>query len=614
MDDRDLQLKVLRATAKGRHFLHKVSKAPEVGEASGTAVGAAAAAGSSSGSSSSWAGGDGPDVQAYDSAALGYFDDDDDDDDDAAVEEELRLTNTWEDERGLGEVPIEKRMNPVTAPSVVARGDGVSKFSCFACGEDRGYNVQLPLNVYTTAYRTTNGKVAIECLVQMSDMLVKGQFAAVYERTTCCKKLGCLFGQDLLSADDYCTWVKTCWAKKQQRPQLERGTDRKHQSRIFSDNIILLRVLAMQQPPVLSEEQLRALFEYLVLNSQFIQEREKRYIATAMAALENPHLFPFQFADRQSVVEKMAQIPRNYASRVIFPLVVDTQIAKPKKWVSVGNKKLETAFPKAPDALFVILFLENAKINQFQEVNGRIVHRVPEGAPHAALFTPEGYEDALTKAVNAKPEVPLKFASSADDLYQATSYGNTRAQREMQKMLAALAWGGQRSSTTTGKGVAAAFTCGSRQANSGVHPEERIRGVLKALGYTEEEEDKFADMMVDRWPTGNTVGKEKLNAESNLSKACETIRKVEIVKPHVATTSNPTRERVDARGKDHALGRSLTPVLQIERRKREEKRQEREEKAQMERKRVAMQREAEEQRRQARIRNQRQESGIDHAQ
>ena len=73
------------------------------------------------------------------------------DNDDAAVEEELRLTNTWEDERGLGEVPIEKRMNPVTAPSVVARGDGVSKFSCFACGEDRGYNVQLPLNVDRSA-------------------------------------------------------------------------------------------------------------------------------------------------------------------------------------------------------------------------------------------------------------------------------------------------------------------------------------------------------------------------------------------------------------------------------------------------------------------------------
>ncbi len=531
-DDRQLQLAVLRSTITGRHFLRQPHKTSE--------------------SRNRWAGGSGGPAAAAD-AASGYpgIDADNEDLDFAVFDtdaqqdattfenaaassaQEVQLTNTWEDERDLKE-DMDKRVHKVVAPPVVARGQGARSFKCFACGCNAGFCVQLPLNIFSTAYRTANGRVATKCLIELSNKLMRGEFAEVYERTTCCKALPCLLGQDLMSADDYCTWAKTV-----QRPQLERGTDRKHQSRIFSENLVLLRVLATRKPSVVSTKQLRALFEFLVLNSQFIQEREKRFIATAMAAVENSHLFLYEFGDPQSVVEKMAQIPRNYASRVIFPHLLNFDL-NDKKWISTGNKLLETACPKAADALFVILCLDNAKSNENQEVNGRMVHRVPHDAKYASLFAPKGFERALKKAVKASPKYDLRFASSGRDLRETASYGNTRTQREYQRMLAAFN-SKHRSDTTTGKGAAGAFTCGSLQADSGVHPKARYLGVLKALGHSDAEAEKLVTLFLNFNPSGNLVGFEKLSKDSHLAKACSTVRPVELYKKREPSVFNGTR-------------------------------------------------------------------------
>ena len=537
MEARKLQLDVLRATLTGRHFLRKPPKPEKRGRAgpSGGSGGSAAAADDAAYPGID-ADNDDLDFGVFDShvqkgAALGGDD---------HGEDMLQLTNTWEDERDLKE-DMDKRIDSVTAPPVVARADGALDFRCHACGQSGGFSVQLPLNIFSTAYRTANSKVAINCLVELSNMLIRGEYAEVYQRTTCCKKLQCLLGQDLISADDYCTW-----AQKVKRPQLERGTDRKHQSRIFCENLVLLRVLATSTPRVMTNKQLRALFEFLVLNSQFIQEREKRFIATAMAAVGHTEVFPYKFGDPQSVVERMAQIPRNYASRVIFPHVLVSGLNS-KKWVSKGNKLLETAFPKAADALFVILCLENAKANEHEVVDGRMVHRVPHDAKYASLFTPEGFHKALWLACGGeKPhKYTLRFASSGRDLRETTSYGNTRTQREYHRMLTALT-SKQRSDTTTGKGAPAAFTCGSLQADSGVHPKARYLGVLKALGYSDEEAEETVALFLDEHPSGNTVGFEKLNKDSPLAKACATVRPVELVKKRVPAVYNSSRARLNA--------------------------------------------------------------------
>lgn len=583
-NDRDLQCSVLLATTKGRPW---AKKPPQV-----RAEAAQALVDCSSTADYRPYGDDLHDADAY--AAF----DASDEQQTAALAGEgnpLNLANTFEDERGLGEVPDDKRIGLVKAPCVVARNDGPNKYRCHCCGEQGGYDVQLPLNVFTTAFRVSGGVAAVKALVEMSDRLVEGDFEAVYAKTTCCKKISCLIGQDLISADDWCAWVKVV-----KRPQLVRGTDRKDQSRTFCENLVLLRTMAMQDPPVLSVAQLRALFEFLVLNSQFIQEREKRFIATAMAVVENPQFFPYKFADPQSIVERMAQLPRNYSSTVIFPHVIDTTLG-PKKWVSKGNRLLETAFFKSTDALFAILCDDMAASNQYQEVEGRIAHRIPEGAPYAHLFTADGFRDAITLSVEASPKYTLYFATTGRDLLQTASFASTRARRDMQRMLAALA-STQRRSTTVGKGAKAAPTCGSRQSDSGVHTVERYTSIFRAMGLSEAEATKRVAIFIDEHPSGNQVGFEKLRKGSPFSKACATIRPPEVVRPLVTEQRNSTRASLGASAAEPSgiqkLARRFGGMLSASSKK---KRQEREEQAERQRKRVALEREEEETRRQERI-------------
>lgn len=238
----------------------------------------------------------------------------------------------------------------------------------------------------------------------------------------------------------------------------------------------------------------------------------------------------------------MAQIPRNYASRVIFPHLLDFEL-NDKKWISTGNKLLETAFPKAADALFVILCLDNAASNENQEVNGRMVHRVPHGAKYASLFTPAGFESALKSAVAAKPKYDLRFVSSGHDLRDTAAYGNTRTQREYQRMLSF----SKSRETTTGNGAAGSFTCGTLQSDSGVHPKARYVGVLKALGNSDAEAEKLVTLFIDQHPSGNLVGFEKLVKNGKLAKACATVRTVEQFNSPVPTVVNGTRAALNSK-------------------------------------------------------------------
>ena len=538
---------------------------------------------------------------------LGAEDDaDDDDDDDDAVQ----YKNTFEDERGLGELPIEKRINMVTAPPVIARSEGPSRFCCHRCGEGRGFDVQMPLNVFSVAWRCKGGggRCAIACLKDMAHRLVAGDFATVFARTACCKKLDCLLAQDLVSADDYCSWMEV----GNRRPQLERGTLRKDQGLVFSENVILLRILAVQDPPVFSEAELRALFEFVVLNSQFIQEREKRFIATAMAVVENPHLFPFKFAVGQSVVDTMAQIPRNYASAVIFPHIMHREPKSSKRtpakqafrWRSKGNKILETACPKAADALFAIMCDQNAANNGYRKVDGRIEHTVPKGAPYAHLFTPNGFYDALWMACGGEEpkKHPLRFASEERDYRHTSSYTGSKTMREMSSILNLLS-GTKRGTVTWGTGAASAPTCGSLQSNSGVHTRDRYVGALMGMGYTQEQAEEKVNIFIDCYPSGNTVGFEKLQGKNSAySKACEVIRPVKEVVVVAPEPRNATRQdkgrpgatpgdnfvAVERRGQDAYLNAK-------------QKRKEREEAAQEARKLIAAQREEAEELRQKRI-------------
>jgi len=360
-----------------------------------------------------------------------------------------------------------------------------------------------------------------------------------------------MLAQNILKYECYEAWARSLTA----RTQLERGTDRKDQGLSFSENLIFLRTLAVMSPCPLTDEELFALFEWLVLHAQWIQEREKRFIATAMAVAQNPHLFGYTFANKQRFVDRMGSFVRKYALNVIFPHIMDTtspQGIKWHRWKSTANCLLETGMPKAPDVVFALLCEDNWEAwGEPKDANGRYEHRVPRGNPESAkLFTREGFEEALTRCthintgkVNPKTreevlvavQYKLSFASEAE---AGSSKRNDAA--KLQKKIS----GSHRKLYTVGHAVAAAPTCGSAQANSGVHPRYRNEGIWKALDYNSQEAKARTDLYMQDHENGNSVGHEKQSSgDKSKSKACTVIRPITAYVPPPVKEYNPARTK-----------------------------------------------------------------------
>lgn len=428
----------------------------------------------------------------------------------------------------------------VQAPAVVARGSPPSGFTCACCGKGAGYTLQMPWNAFATAYRVHGGAHAVACVVAMGSMLAQGATRAALKRLAVCKHVNCLMAMDMLDAAEHGAWI----ASEKQRPQAERGTARKNQSSSFRKNVDLLRYLYTQTPPILTGRQVSALFEYVVLNSQQIQENEKRFIATAMAVAENPHLFPFQFGDRQSMVDRMARIPRNYALSVILPHILDTELDA-FRWSAKGKRLLETASPKSSDALWAIMCDTNSEANGRQREGGRLVHRLASSSEEkGAVFTAAGFKRALARAVKASPKYTLTFSSGGPTL---SSVGGRRAagkrapRYKVHELLRILS-GSERHGSTVARGAIAAPTCGSRQSDSNAHTHERYVAVFLAEGLTLAEATDRAAIFVDRHPVGNAVGKERLRKGKAGSKACHALRPLSAPLAFgYSATSAPTR-------------------------------------------------------------------------
>ena len=418
--------------------------------------------------------------------------------------------------------PATSSVSDVTAPPVVARGSPPSGFTCACCGKGTGYTLQTPWNAFATAYRVHGGAHAVACVVAMGSMLAQGATRAALKRLAVCKDVNCLMAMDMLDAAEHGAWI----ASEKQRPQAERSTARKNQSSSFRKNVDLLRYLYTQTPPILTGGQASALFEYVVLNSQQIQENEKRFIATAMAVAENPHLFPFQFGDRQAMVDRMSRIPRNYALNVILPHILDTEL-NAFRWSAKGKRVLETASPKSSDSLWAIMCDMNSEVNGRQREDGRLVHRLAASSEEKdAVFTAVGFKKALAKAVKASPKYTLTFSAGGPTLSSVGGKhgAGKRAPRYKVHELLRILSGSERHGSTVARGAVAAPTGGSRQSDSGVHTHGRYVAVVLAEGLTLEEAIDRAAIFVDRHPVGNVVGKERLGKEKPGSKACHALR------------------------------------------------------------------------------------------
>jgi hypothetical protein len=459
-----------------------------------------------------------------------------------AWESEVGYGKSYEEEQsGKGGVDIERRIGAVTAPPVIARGRIHSDIMCWACGTRAAHDVQLPLDVFSVAYRVQGPAAAISCVKEMAEELVKGNFEHAIKRTACCRFVQCMISQNILSCENYASWVLS---SANPRAQLERGTDRKDQGVKFSENVLLLHWLAKQNPPVLTVPEISALFHWVVVNAQFIQEREKRFIATAMAIVESS-TFGYKFSNPQSFVDRMASVPRNYVERTFLPHILNTALDA-ARWKSWGNRLIETAFPKAPDAAFMLMCMDNAASRGNIVVGDRLEHCIPDKAPYKELFTVAGFRDALSKAVKENPTFSLFYASSSPSSSSVTmSKGQTR---ECTDKLLKLLTGSNKRCYTTANGVKAqkaAPTCGAVQADSGVHTKQRYDGVAEGLMLDGKEKERAVSLFIDVHAVSNSVGFEKLKgtkADKTKSKACACIRPVTEYKPPTLVFTSRKRE------------------------------------------------------------------------
>lgn len=452
---------------------------------------------------------------------------------------DTKYASTFDEEvRSKGEVDDERRVNEVTAPKVVARSALPTPYTCYCCGKHAGTELQTPSDVYAVGYRLGGNDMALRCVVEMAQLLEAENFEEVTRRTACCKMVSCMLAQNRLEFDHYEGWL---WTKDPEtglrRPQLEKGTDRKGQGLELGDNLILLHCLAVQDPPVLPRSQLEALFRWVIYHSQFIQEREKRFIATAMAVADNPEKFGYRVSDAQSFVNRMASFPRNYAHRIIFPHLLRKDLTV-YKWRSSAIKILETAMPKPYDVIYALVCEDNWH-HQGRPLDdtGRPIHRVTKGARHTKVFNVCHFKKGLKAAVAVKKlkGYDLYFQDTAStDTSSAVAEG-PREQRELNQLIS----GSRRGGKTKGFGVADFPTCGSRQKTSSAHPAERYASVFEAQGsYSAKEVDSMVSLFMDRYENGNTVGFElqKPKEPGSLSKACSVLRPVEIYEPPQALT------------------------------------------------------------------------------
>lgn len=457
-------------------------------------------------------------------------------------EEESKYGETFEERRRSRATEIEQRIG-AKVPPVVARGSPPTQYTCVACGKRAGYDTQTPDDVFQVAYRLGGWELAIKSIREMAAMLEAENYHGVIERTACCRTAHCMLAQNRLSLENY-----ELWFFSPQRLQLTVGTDRKDQGLRFGDSIIFLRCLAVQKPPIVTKPQLHALWKWVVANSQFIQEREKNFIATALAVVDGSKSFGYAFADNESFLNRMATFPRRYFERVMFRHILDVQLS-PCRWRSGANKMLETAMPKPADVVYALMCEDNwDKRGQPRDASGRRSHCVEKGSSLANLFTIHGYEAAIRAAVSANDTYYLSYANS-----EATSVAGTgsKSRRELQQLQQVMT-GTHKRPYATAHGKAAPATCASMQKQSGVHPNERYAAIAKADGMSDEAAAEWIHLFVDHHPNHNAFGFEKDPKEGGGAKACTVLRPVKEVAPPKKMRA-ATKARQDAQFRCDAL-------------------------------------------------------------
>jgi len=373
-----------------------------------------------------------------------------------------------------------------------------AEFTCFCCGSRAAASFLTPLQVFACGFVLDDSRGATAALASLGDLLYRDPGEA-HRRLAVCGGWACLIRQQVISVEDRMRWLSSS------RPQSEYCV-RTGQAETFTANIVLLHSVSKTTPSA----HLWALFQHLVENSHFVSERCLKYHATALSATEHPELLGFKFSSAIDTVRAMERFPRMYCNILVWQHVTDVTLS-PFRWRARLRVLPESGIPKPADALYACICVQNIRASG-RTTDGRARHTCSTHAT-ARVFAPIAFRDGLAACVRAAPKHALKERKDAQELRR---FGQGRVPDQI-------------------AAVAGTPTCGTLQADSGVHTEQRYYSALRALGLGAEEAEELLPLFVEKLPCGNTVGYEKLKGGEHAAKACAVLRM-----PTVRATTHAT--------------------------------------------------------------------------
>jgi hypothetical protein len=169
---------------------------------------------------------------------------------------------------------------------------------------------------------------------KMANLLLAGRHAEVYRRTQVCGRPTCRTAQLLEPPERYAFWKAS-----HRRPHHEQATENKGATVSLRRNCMLVRkqhLLHLDESNVksplfvkreqdrlgLSEPQARALIAHIVDCSQWMQQREKDYLAWADLFIVHQTAIGWRWRSNQQMKEAMHSAARNYVQVAVLPHIL----------------------------------------------------------------------------------------------------------------------------------------------------------------------------------------------------------------------------------------------------------------------------------------------------
>ena len=170
---------------------------------------------------------------------------------------------------------------------------------------------------------------------KMANLLLAGRHNEVYRRTQVCGRPTCRTAQLLEEPERFAFWKAS-----HRRPHHEQATENKDANTALRLNCMLVRKQVLlhreesdrsreasfvpreQDRLGLSEPQARALLAHIVDCSQWMQAREKNYLACADFFIVHATAIGFSWPNNQQMKERMHSAARNYVQVVVLPHIL----------------------------------------------------------------------------------------------------------------------------------------------------------------------------------------------------------------------------------------------------------------------------------------------------